>query len=557
MDRLVARRRSLANCLLLAAIVLLRCCTEAQAYAPEDPEVQAMAERAVVYLETSRTRTVRDEYMETLGGRCVTALAIYKHRKDRNHPAVQDAVAECQRYAQNSSITYPSDFNYSLGLSIIFLCEIDAQRYASDIQSLVGILQSRQRQDGAWSYPTFETGDTSQTQYAALATWMAHTHGFMANQDSVESMGNWLIRTQDVSGAFAYQGKDPGNFQRIQQGGGDHGIRLSMSPAALGAMYIVANILEINLSGQQNAEAGETEVFQRVEDPSKRKMRPKNLEVARLKEALRVGNNFFERNFAINIGRNQFYYLYSLERYHSFREHLEQSVQAEPAWYNAGVEFLKGTQAEDGTWQGMRGKSIDSAFSVLFLLRSTKQIIRSVSEGNLIGGYGLPADLTKVKVTAGGEVVGTDVRGDIGSLLELIESGEVMDSDTLLAQLDDLQFSTNKEKDTAAFDRLKQMVAGQNYQARLLAVRALANEGSLDNVPVLIYALSDPDARVAREADAGLRVLSRRFSAPRLPEDPTLEQKRSAQYAWRDWLKTVRPDLDVPPDVFTAGGSEE
>ncbi len=533
--------------LLLAAFLVLAPGTAARAYTPDDPEVKAMIDKGVAYLIQAKG----DEYAESLGGKCLVAMATYKHLEDKNHPKVLEAVAACQQQINASPQSLPGDFNYSLGLAIIFLCEIDAQQYSSEIQWLLGLLHSRQRSDGAWSYPDYQTGDTSQTQYAALAMWMAHTHGYPAPPEAVENYANWLIRVQDVSGAFPYQGKDPGGYQRIEQDRGEQGLRLSMSPAALGSLYIAADILKIPFV--RSEQSPEEEVFQKVGDAAPR---PKTLSPDRLKEAIRHGISFYDRQFAIDIGRNQHYYLYSLERYQSFREHVEKKREAEPAWYNAGVNFLKSTQAEDGSWQGTRGKTIDTAFSVLFLLRGTQRAIREVSDGRLIGGRELPTDLTKIQLK-GGTVVDTEFRGDIGSLLDLIESGESIDAEAMIAQLDQVQFDTSKEKDRTAFERLQKMVSGSNYQARMLAVRSLANSGDLENVPVLIYALSDPDNRVAREANEGLRLLSRRFSAAPLPEAPTLEQKRAAQYAWRDWLKTVRPDLEIPPDVFTAGEPDE
>ena len=59
--------------------------------------------------------------------------------------------------------------------------------------------------------------------------------------------------------------------------------------------------------------------------------------------------------------------------------------------------------------------------------------------------------------------------------------------------------------------RLQQIVKSGDAAGRILAVRALAKMRNLDYAPSLIYALTDPDRRVVREARDGLRYLSRRF----------------------------------------------
>jgi hypothetical protein len=511
------------------------------AYTPESPEVQAMIEKGVSFLEKG---VGRDQFGNVLGGKCLAALACYKHRGDANHPLVQEAIKACRESMEGGPGGFTHDFNYSLGIAVIFLCELNPQELSTEIDFFLGQLQSRQRSDGSWSYPNHETGDTSQTQYGVLSAWIASKQGFHVPRDSVEAFTDWLVRTQDPSGAFAYQARDPGRGNsRIRQDTGQEGLRLSMSPAALGSLYIAADMLGIDL--KRNRAEEQQEIFAKVPTPEANV----GVDVGRLRRALADGNDYFRRNFRIDLPRNEFYYLYSIERYETFREFAEGREIAEPDWYNAGVDYLSGKQSSDGGWNGTRGPVISTAFATLFLLRSTRQTVELVSDGALVGGRLLPSDLTKVKLVDG-QVIGNQPRTDIGSLMELVESGESLDTDTMLAQLAGVRFGDDGEKKDEQLERLKQMVSGRNYQARLLAVRALSDSGDLENAPVLIYALGDGDPRVVREAHNGLRLLSRRLSVRQLPADPTPAQKRSAQDNWYQWLQGIRPDIEVPADAF-------
>ena len=104
------------------------------------------------------------------------------------------------------------------------------------------------------------------------------------------------------------------------------------------------------------------------------------------------------KNYKIDIGAKCFYYLYGLERYKSFQEAMEGIEDLSPKWYNDGYEFLAKSQAADGSWSGYCGPECDTAFSVLFLLRSTQKSIKAkLGEGMLLSGRGLPSNLVTGK----------------------------------------------------------------------------------------------------------------------------------------------------------------
>src|SRR4029078_6864473 len=102
------------------------------------------------------------------------------------------------------------------------------------------------------------------------------------------------------------------------------------------------------------------------------------------------------------------YYLYALERYKSFFEAAEGRVVKEPKWYNEGYAYLKKDQQADGSWKGATDglEAVNTAFGILFLLRSTKKAIeraKSFGDGTMLAGRGLPGGAA-VR-TRGGQIV--------------------------------------------------------------------------------------------------------------------------------------------------------
>jgi hypothetical protein len=62
-------------------------------------------------------------------------------------------------------------------------------------------------------------------------------------------------------------------------------------------------------------------------------------------------------------------------------------------------------------------------------------------------------------------------------------------------------------------------------------------------VPLLIYALTDPDPQVTLAADRALRVSSRRLDAEplQLPLDDAA--RNAARERWTNWYRQLYPDL--------------
>ncbi len=81
----------------------------------------------------------------------------------------------------------------------------------------------------------------------------------------------------------------------------------------------------------------------------------------------------------------------------------------------------------------------------------------------------------------------------------------------------------------------------------MVGVEALARTRSLDNVPTLIYALSDPDPRVAVAARDGLRFTSRKFDGFGLSDNPDAGEAAAVTEKWKQWYLSLRPNAKFLP----------
>ncbi len=522
--------------LTLVAAVLATSVSRAAA-AGANPIVDEMVTKGVAYLETVDHGQ--------LGGKCLIGMAVFKHLGDKDHAKVQEAVAACRGVARPGAESASRQSIYSLGIAVIFLVEIDSSEYREDIRTLVEAIRMRQRDHGGFGYPDGNQhapfGDTSMTQYAVLGLWAGTRSGAVEFPlEETEKVCNWLLRTQDPSGGWGYQGKDPGDFGRVEQ----DRVTLSLSAAGLGSTYICADLLQFTQPPPEKEETGLPPALQPVKEAKVHEPLTKVVEVRNIGRGITDGNRWFARNYDIENKSWQHYYMYALERYQSFKELAEGREIANPRWYEDGVRYLRANQAEDGSWAGQPDPQVATAFAVLFLLRSTKKTIEKtvsrLSEGVLTGGRGLPGDTTRVSV-ARGQVVALPAARDLAGLLELLESGDSAEQAALASMPLSASLSDKAEERSEQIARLGQLLRGGSVGTRRAAVGLLAASPRMDVAAELIAALTDADQEVVITARDGLRRLSRRFGGFGLPDSPTEEEKQSAQQAWAAWLRLVGP----------------
>lgn len=524
------------------AVLCVACCAPVApaAYTPESPEVKAAVAKGVAYLNENASTETR------IGGRAIAALALVKNNVSLDHPRIQDAVRSIRTGIDDGSLKTGPESMYSLGMSIIFLCNADPDRYRKDIEKLLDIQGQMQKEFGAWGYEHQLTGDTSMTQYAVLSMWEAEEAGFDVPIERWEKVANWLLRTQDPSGAFAYQATDPGNFDRIQQ----PDVRLSMSAAGAGSLYICSDRFGmVNLGPAANDAGDEEDVPDELKEvgTSRRRKRRKtgtdNVDRSRMDEARDDADKYFDKNFTVEVPKWGFYYLYAVERYQSFREAAEGRISQDAAWYDSGAKYLLSTQTEKGSWRGDCEEVADTAFSVLFLIRSTRKSItkaRYFGGGTLVGGRGLPSGEGAAFVRSG-RVKKQALAGPADELFAAMDSPDNEQYFRALDDLEEMSFEADADELNKQSERFKKLVADGPPEARVAAVRSLARTRDLNHVPTLIFALEDPDAEVFREAVGGLRFLSRRLTDNDIPTDPTAEQRQAAIQEWKQWFLAIRP----------------
>jgi hypothetical protein len=502
----------------------------------DSPEVLAVVDKGLAYLETNNHTE--------LGGKCLVALAFYK-RGLRDHPRVKEAIAACRDQMQE---VRGNSYDYSKCLAIIFLSELEDGSHTGLISEYLAMLEEHQKDHGGFGYLASPTGDTSQTQYAALAYWhMLHTD-ISPDANSVQKCLGWLMRTRDPSGVWGYQGVDPGRFDLVPQTSKPG---VSMAAAGMSGTMLLGHALGLLKANEQPqvAEAHSTDLPSalRRQEEEKQRRRQRTLPAGdvdpkRVSETLRAGKAWYDKNFTFKVDEYQSYYMYSIERYMSFQEYLSGSAEEEPTWYTDGYHFLKKTQQPDGSWSDASTAPCATAFSVLFLLRSTQQSIQaSLGQGTLVGGRGLPRDLSRLRLR-GGRLVVEQRPTEVDDLLGLLDNAE---SGALDELLDNPAAMHVQEVSADEARRLQQVVKSGPPGARMLAVRALSKMRNLDHAPTLIFALTDPDKRVVREARDGLRSISRNFEGFGPPENFDEGDRKAAIEKWKAWYRAVRPD--APP----------
>ncbi len=539
--------RWLTIAILTVAISFSGVADRASAVSPEGPEVKAVLAKAFKYLETAKDAR--------LGGKCLIGLCFVKRGDNESHPQIKEAVTACLAAAINPD----GPDVYSTGLAIVFLCELDASKYQAAINSFLKSLQKRQKAAGGWGYPSGEfmaTGDTSMTQYGVLASWEAKRHGFVVPLESLENVCLWLLRTQDPTGGWGYQGKDAGPTDsgdiRLNK---QINVRHGLSAAGLGSLFICSDLLALSSAARQDAADDDLPPALKpvldeaaADKPLTEKIKPKMIRSAEDR-----GRGWWTKNYKIDVPDFPYYYLYALERYQSFAELAYGLKNREPGWYNDGFNYLKRKQLDDGSWASKADMvSPDTSFAILFLLRSTKRSIektKGFEAGILAGGQGLPRNLDRVRVRKG-QIVAKPVTGSLPALLDVLAHPENASFNDFAGDPQDLVRQLAEEEGAQRAEHLKpvrQLAVHGPAETREVAVDVLAKVRDIENAPALIEALSDSQWSVVDSADEGLRSISRRVGAKLISDIPDEKARAAAIKEWRQWYASIHPEPSGTP----------
>jgi hypothetical protein len=546
-------RLNLAPVLAVLGAVLSILPAPARAYSPTDPKVQAIVAKARQFLQGATG--------ESMGEAASIALALIKSGSDDSDPKVQQAVAAIRQGLQEKKLGVP--INYHVAISIIFLIENDPVKYRPEIQQLLDVLLDRQEQHGGWSYWPGEgtygrdTGDASMTQFGTLALWEAKVSKFVVPREKALALVDFWMRTQTPQGAWSYQAKLAPPGQRINQ----ELVRDSISIGGLGSTYVIGELFGMGGRKEEKEQSSISSALQKVRerDDLARYYTPEGLDVGNFRETLRLGDDYITETHKgyEGVGGNYrwltVFYMYSMERYRSFEELYKGKASSSP-WYDQGVEFLEKTQESSGGWNFGKAEHIETPLAVLFLTRSTKKSIeREFGLGLVRGGRGLPADISQIAIDEKtGNIINPEAAGTVTELMAILANPENSKFDAIAADPSKLvepllRPATDEDKVAREqhLQRLKDMVSKGTYEQRLIAVKALARTGDMNQVPLLLYALTDPDPRVVEAADQGLRFISRKIEGFGPPGEAKSEELEKVRQQWRAWLLSVRPDAEL------------
>ena len=515
--------------LVLAFAVLGSSLQTARAHHPESEPVQQIVKQAVAYL-----RSDEGKRHSKLGGHALRGLAILKATDDHDDP---DVVAEVNYVAQLGKLPVErlrslEASQYSIGIAVIFLSAYDSQKYRAEIANYLAALLENQRVDGSWSYnhPNETSGDMSQTQYGVMASWVALKTAELSVESAVyEKALGWLIQKQFPDGSFAYKPDAPG----------ENRTSISLTAAGAASALICADALGLFDKSKSDQDNGG---LQRVA-PKEAKVGPKPSSITRAQVMTTVdrANNYFDTNFSWRKTDSFYYFMYARERYMTFKELAANNRDAEfgedePAWYNDGVDLLAKQQQSDGSFRSINGTQIATSFAVLFLMRSTRSVVPI--DGVLGGGDQLPKDVANLTERERGVVIVLKKAFDFDAMIQELDKGGEID---LSAYKDPKIERVDTSPNDPEIKKIHEALSSPRFEYRLLAVKRMAADGRLESVAGLIYALSDPDNRIAIEARNGLRSAARRFDGFGMPNEPNAAQKRVAQESWRKWLRDVQP----------------
>jgi hypothetical protein len=530
----------------------------------DDPRVKAAVAKALGYFRKVRTEGL------ALGELSLTVHALAKiHEKypdllAANDPLLVNAVERLRSFC-SSGVLRPSRSgghdNYEAGCAAMALAAADGQAYRKEIEAVAQYILGKQLPNGAWSYGGGpNSGDTSMTQYSVLGLWEASAAaGIPIPKETWDKIAQWLLRTQHGDGGFEYHPQDP-----VGQPAGE--ATHTMTVASLGSLYICRD----HLGGKRKNTRGVLLPSEDTQDKGnaafKAATRPDQVE-----SAIAKSTEWVKRNFTLdkasgegNFGGTRwfYYYLYAFERFATLAD--IQSIN-DVDWYAEGARLIIAKQRDDGSWPESDGVEVNTAFGVLFLIRSTKVSIRihqkHIGRGTLVSGRGLPQNLADLEQTATG-LKARAIRGKTGDLLQMLETGKQEHLEGAALGLIK-QMYEDKEKWTAVSERADQLkkiyergLKLKNPEMLRAALKGLALLGDYRVVPILIDGMYyEDDPLVQLEARLALCKISRKFNGfgTIYAGEATVEQWREEIERWKEWYRMVRPESVYEDDVEIGG----
>ena len=547
---------SLLKCAVLVLLISLPAQVFGQVkYTPEHEDVYAAATKGIEFLDANKAKDMGEAILAAIA--CIEYTKRYENYVPVDHPLVLHGLAKTKEALEKTgegSLESESSI-YRNSLALILLIECGIPRNRNDIDKILARIIERQQTQGAWSYQNHSAiGDISQTQYAALALWVAKAHKLSVEPDVGAKAMQWLCSTISNNNSWFYHNRSGAAF------GGDLEHRHSLHCSGLSTVYLMGDYLQItgNKGGggfKQTMSGLELPLSVSIHIPSKDgapeiKEGPLAAVSGQLyKKATLGGNTWLARNFNNADGslklssKWHYYYLYALERYAFFREKAEGRVTEIPTWYDQGVEFLFAEQTGSGGWPSDTGNArINTAFAVMFLVRASQVLVLENAKGMAQGGQGFAED--KKLIFENGQVSARDAIKGVQDVMALLEEGigeEDLDliMETMGPAISEMAAGATSRNEQMAF--MRGLIGDRDPVKRRIAVRLLAAQQVIENAPALLYALGDPDLDTCEEAHNGLRLISRKIDTFQLSPMATRAEFNLLKEQWTDWYLGVDP----------------
>jgi len=332
-----------------SAIAILAVASAAAPYLPlaaaPPAEIEASIARGVRFLErTQGGRGAWEMRGYPLGETALAGLALLAAGVPDDARAAQAAAAAVRALSPT-----PGTETYEVSLAIMFLDRLGDQGDVKTIRGLGRRLAAGQCVDGSWTYGLKghpQSGDNSNTQFAALAGWIGRRYEAVPD-DTLRRVDAYFRQSTSADGGWGY------GF-----GGG--------SQPAMTCAGLVALAAEQGVERQRTAKARGDDTRGRGRDDGPARGVPA-AEDPVVKAALAyLGQSLREAQPAID--RHGLYFYWSLERVGVIYG-VRQIGGVD--WYEWGASRLLAMQSRAGGWIGPDdGTVVDTAFALLFLCRA-------------------------------------------------------------------------------------------------------------------------------------------------------------------------------------------
>ncbi|GAC1338592.1 MAG: hypothetical protein NVSMB14_05360 [Isosphaeraceae bacterium] len=533
---------------LLASLICIVAATSPGAFAQEHedelaklpPQARAAAFNGIAFLR-KRAAAAKS------GEAAIGVLALFKAGVKPNDEdfvaCIDNMKARFSGSQYNPQLNRGSE-NYEAGVMLMTFASIDPKAYGSYINSLANYLITHQKANGSWDYSDRNAGDMSMTQYALLGLWEAASANVNIPPEVWDRAANWIMSVQAADGGWNYHRDEPQMPPGMDT--------ISMTAAGVAGVLICKEQLTRFMKG------GDAPSNLLVNANPDNPQQPKagyrasvsgGALLASANKGLAWIGQYYKPSNDNRMGQSVFYGLYGMERAGAL---VQKATIGNHDWFNEGLQYVVEHQEKDGHYVDDHGDVPNTAWAVLFLTRSTKQTLfvhnQRLGKGTLLGGRGLPKDLTKLTFV-GGRLSVRPLNAGVDRMLAVLEDvNNIDDVEGALQGLQEQYVKVGPQALKPYKDRFRRMLSNPDPGLRRVAAWCIARTADIDAVPPLIAALNDSamaadakDPAVMDEAKRGLQFLSRKIEGYGPPPNATLDQRKESMRKWREWYEAVRP----------------